>query len=191
MPEINLLQNQLKDTTNLSRHRTQMAVVVFAIILILIVAAGGALYFLTEQTRSQTEELVKENDKIKEEISKRDSTLAGAKTYQAQLSNVELLLKNHLYMSPLLEELSKYTYQGAKFLSFDVTQDIGKIHAEGIAENYEGLGKLMLGLSTSPNFNKVKLLATALSIDPKNPGVNFSIDMQASSNIFSKIISND
>lgn len=183
MPEINLLQNQLKDTTLVARKRTQLVVVLASLVLVLLLIVGGGLYLLTDKLNTQVTELTVDNAQLQDEINNGDKELTGAKTYQAQLSNLDLLLKNHISLTPFLEELGKYTYQKAQLTSVDVDQAIGKIHAEGVVGSYENLGKLLLGLSTSPNFSNVKLITVMAATTPAG-SYNFSIDMTAASNLF-------
>ncbi|HEX9503784.1 MAG TPA: PilN domain-containing protein [Patescibacteria group bacterium] len=184
MAEINLLQNQLKDTTLVARKRTQLVVVLAALVLVVLVVIALGLYFLTQKLNTQTSGLTADNAKLQSQINNGDKELTGAKTYQAQLSNLDLLLKNHISITRLLEEMGKYTYQRAQFLTLDVDQPIRKIHMEGTVANYEGLGKLLLGLSTSPNFSNVKLISIISANSTNTNSYRFSIDMNAAPGLF-------
>lgn len=183
MADINLLQNQLIDTTYVSYRRTLIVFWVTIFILFFVVAGCVGYYFMTQTTNDKIGAIAHENTNLQNEINKQELGLKDAQAYQAQLSNIELLLKNHIYFSPLLAELEKYTYLRAQFHSVDVLQQTGRIHLEGSVESYNALGKLLLGLSTSPNFVNVKLLAVLPSAE-KNSGYTFSIDMIGKPNLF-------
>jgi Tfp pilus assembly protein PilN len=183
--DINLLQNQLKDTTYVSVQRTKIVVWIGLVLLILLIGACVGLYLLKGQIDEKTSGLTESNSKLQLEVSSEQKGIGEAQAYQAQLSNISLLLKQHVFVSPLVDELAKYTYERAAYTSIDVTQGTGKIHIEGLVENYDGLGKLLLGLSTSPNFSNVKLLSILPSSAEKT-GYLFSIDLYASSKMFSK-----
>jgi hypothetical protein len=185
MPEINLLQNQLKDTTLVARQRTQLVAAISAVVLILLIISGGGIYLLTKNTQEKVAKVIEDNDKILKQINEQDRYLSDAKSYQAKLSNIELLLKNHVAVAPLLDEFEKYTYQQARFISADVAQDLGKVHLEGVISTYEGLGKLLLGLSTSPNFKNVKLSTVTPSNQQNFNGYTFAIDLNVVPGLFS------
>jgi Tfp pilus assembly protein PilN len=184
MADINLLQNQLKDTTLVAKKRTRVVVVLSALALILLVGVGGVLYFLTDSKNKETSALNTDNARLQQQINSGDQELTEAKQYQAQLSNIDVLLNNHIAMTPLLEEMGKYTYQRAQFLTVDVDEAVGKVHAEGLVESYENLGKLLLGLSVSGHFENVKLLSVAQAAG-EGGGYTFSIDFFAQPELFS------
>jgi|GEM_PF-2132058 hypothetical protein len=183
MPDINLLQNQLKDTTAVALARTKAAIWILAIVLILLAATAGIFYYLTADINKKTAVTVLENNKLDQKISEQTQGLTDAKSYQAQLSNIALLLKSHVALTPLLYELGKYTYLKAQYVNVDVAEDTGRIHLEGLVDSYQGLGKLLLGLSTSQNFRNVKLLSVAPS-GGVTFGYSFAIDLTANQAIF-------
>lgn len=182
MPEINLLQNQLKDTTLTAKKRTKLTAVISFVVLLLLIGAIVALYLMAKQIDAQTLAVTTDNLKLKNQIALEDAKLNEAKAYQAQLINIKLLLKNHIAITPFLDELAKYTYLQAQFINVDVAQDLGKIHLEGAVDSYDGLGKLLLGLSTSSNFSNVKLIAVQMSAANV---YTFSIDLSVAPNLFS------
>ncbi|MBX4191536.1 MAG: hypothetical protein KW804_01925 [Candidatus Doudnabacteria bacterium] len=184
MPEINLLQNQLKDTTLASRQRTQLAALVSGMVLVLLIVCGVILYLLTQAKQTKIAEITEDNNKTLERINENDKNLSEAKAYQAKLSNLDLLLKNHIMISPLLREFETYTYKQAKFVTLDVAEDTGKVHLEGQVSSYEALGKLLLGLTTSTNFRNVKLATVIPSSTDNSNNYIFSIDLNVNTNIF-------
>lgn len=136
---------------------------------------------MANQVDMQTAAVNSENLTLKEQIDLEDTKLKEAKVYQAQLSNIKLLLKNHIALTPLFEELSNYTYLKARFSSVDIAQDLARIHLEGAVDSYDGLGKLLLGLSTSKNFSNVKLI----TVQQGENEYTFSIDLSVAPNLFS------
>lgn len=182
MPEINLLQNRLQDTTYVSVRRTKTVVYLALFLLLLILGGGAGLYVLTNDVNTQKTAVLQSNADLQKQLTEGNSKLGNATTYQAKLSNVETLLTEHIFISPLLAEIEKYTYLKARFVSVDLDQSTGKIHIDGVVDSYQGLGKLLLALSTSPNFKNVKLL----SVSPAGTGFTFGVDMVANKDLFSK-----
>ncbi len=180
MPEINLLQNRLQDTTYVSTRRTQVVVYLSGFLLLLICGAGVALFTLTKDINAETAEVLKNNMDLQKELTEGNLRLTDATAYQAKLSNINTLLSKHILISPLLAELEQYTYLKARFTNLDVDQLTGHLHVEGVVDSYQGLGKLLLAFSTSPNFKDVKLL----SVTPTDGGYTFGIDMSAKSELF-------
>src|SRR6185436_7179349 len=136
MADINLLQNQVKDTTLISSRRTKL--VVWLSLLLLIILAGGCagLYYLRTQVDAQTADLTNTNNQLQSQLDTQKPNLGSAQAYQAQLDNIKLLLQNHIAFTPLLSELSKYTYQKAYYTIFDVDQSTGGVHVEGVVDSY-------------------------------------------------------
>lgn len=183
MADINLLQNQIKDTTFLSDKRARLFTIIMSVVLSLVIVGGIAIYLATLSFNSKTKKLVLENEKLQQKINNEQEGTGEAKSYQARLSNIAQLLKNHSYTSFLMEELDKKTYQKAKYLTFDAGPDTNKLHIEGEVDNYNDLGKLLLGLSTSEYFKNVRLLSVLPSRGASNSYV-FSVDMNAAPEIF-------
>jgi len=184
MADINLLQNQLKDTTNLSLKRTKIAAWAFAVLMILLAIGGGIFYLLTQDVNDKTAIVTASNIKLQEQVDNQQAGLAGAEAFQAKLSNIELLLKQHVLLTPLLDELAKATYLRAKYLSLDASDETGKIHLEGMVENYNGLAKMLLGLGTSQHFKEIKLLS--LGPGEEKNSILFAVEMNATPDTFNK-----
>lgn len=183
MPEINLLENRLRDTTNARERQIKIGLVILSVILVAILTCGVILYLLNKTTEKSLENVSSENKVLQKKLSDIQQTLGAAKTYQAQLQNLDMLLKEHVYLIPLFDELSKFTYIKAQYGSFDVENKDGRIHLLGQVSSYKDLGKLMLGLSTSSVFKDVKLLSITSADDEKN-SFKFSIDMSVATQIF-------
>jgi Tfp pilus assembly protein PilN len=184
MAEINLLQNRVKDTTHAWEHQSRLTLTVLIMILILLVAATVLLFVINQRIQTQINEVTNSNQDLQKKLNDQQTNLGSAKQFQAQLSNLRVLLKSHVYLSPLLDELSKSTYAKTVYLNLDVT-DAGKIHLEGRTDSYGSLGKLMLGLATSTKFKNIKLLSVVPSAGKIN-AYSFSIDMNVTPDIFVK-----
>ncbi|MEJ0021785.1 MAG: PilN domain-containing protein [Candidatus Doudnabacteria bacterium] len=184
MAEINLLQNRLKDTTNLGQRQNRLVITVLSAILVVLVGITAVIFFLNKSLADQTITATSTNQDLTKQLNDQQSKLGNAKSFQAQLANLRFLLNGHTYVSPLLDELSRVTYARSQFISLDVTQ-VGKIHLEGRVDSYTDLGKLILGLSTSPKFSQIKLLSAVPSTGSIN-GYIFSIDMNVTPDIFLK-----
>lgn len=184
MQEINLLQNRVKDATHLWQKQTKLTVTILSVVLILLVGITASLFLLIRSVNNKSSDLVAQNQGLQDKFNSKQSDLASAKVFQAQLANFHLLLKNHSYISPVLDELAKMTYSKAQYITMDVT-DAGKIHLEGHVATYGDLGKLLLGLSTSKKFSNVKLLSAVPSTGKTNSYI-FAIDLNAMPDLFTK-----
>lgn len=184
MQEINLLQNRVKDTTHTWQSQSKTLLTVLAVLLIIVVGATAVLFLLNNSLQKKIAAVVTNNQSLKVQLDSKQKDLTGAKAYQAQLTNLKTLVNNHIYLTPLLNELSKSTYQRAQYVTLDAT-DAGKIHLEGRVANYSDLGKLLLGLSTSAKFKDIKLLSVIPSTGTINAYV-FAVDMSVLPEIFSK-----
>lgn len=184
MPEINLLQNRVKDTTYAWQNQFKLGVIILSLILIILAGGGAGLLILTKQTKAQADEVTRNNAQLQSNLTNQQKDLGAAKQFQAQLSNIRTLLDQHVYMTVLLDEIEKVTYVKAQFVTIDAS-NIGKVHLEGQVSDYTSLAKLILGLNSSDKFSNVKLL----SISPSSGSVNsfiFSIDMDVASSVFVK-----
>ncbi|MEO8065940.1 MAG: PilN domain-containing protein [Candidatus Doudnabacteria bacterium] len=182
MAEINLLQNSFKDTTNAWQRQSTIMLTVLSLILIVIGGITGVLFFLNQSTQKQIDAATAVNNDLQKNLNQQQAGLTNTKSFQAQLANLRLLLTNHVYISPLLDELSKATYIKSQDQTIDINPD-GKIHLEGLVDSYADLGKMLLGLSTSTKFSNVKLLSALPSTGKKN-GYVFSVDLNVTPGIF-------
>lgn len=184
MPEINLLQTRIKDHTLTWQRQVRLLLVSLVLLLILLTAGGGGLLFLSQRLTSQAQTVVEDNAKLQNELNQQQKNIGDAKIFQAQVSNIKTLLSNHIYLTPLFDELSKMTYTKAQYVTLDA-QVGGKLHLEGQVDSYSALAKLILGLSTSKQFQDIKLL----SINPatgQTYGYVFSINLTPNPELFLK-----
>ena len=184
MTEINLLQTRIKDRTFAWQRQVRTVLIFLAVILVLLGAGGGGLMFLTNQLTVEIQTVSADATKIQDQLNQDQKNIGDAKLFQAQVANIKTLLNNHVYLTPLFKEIGKMTYVKSQYVSINVSTT-GKINLEGQVENYAGLAKLILGLSTSNQFKDVKLL----SVNPGTGEVNgyaFSIELTAKPEIFFK-----
>ncbi len=184
MQEINLLQNRVKDTSHVWERQSKLILTFLSILLIIIIGVTAILFLLNRSLASKTAVVTEDNLSLQKQLLSQQKDVENGKAFQAQLANLRVLLNNHIYISPFLDELSKSTYQRAQYTGLDVTTD-GQVHLEGIVSNYIDLGKLLLGLSTSSKFKNVKLLSVQPS-SGKDNAYTFALEMSATSDIFTK-----
>ena len=184
MAEINLLQNRVKDTTNTLEKQRKIILSILSLILAIILSITGILFVLNNSIQRKIDAVTADNNNLQQQFTKQQKNLTDAKTFQAQLANLSVLLNNHAYLSPFLDELTKATYQKTRYVSVDISEG-HKIHLEGSVNSYADLGKMLLGLATSAKFSNIKLLST-IPAAGKTSGFLFSVDMNASPDIFTK-----
>jgi Tfp pilus assembly protein PilN len=182
--EINLLENRLHDTTNIWQKQNKLMLTILVVILVGLLGLGLVFVFLNRSVAQKIGQVEADNKAIQAQIDSQQITLIDAKTFQAQLINLHALVDQHFYWSSLLDELSKMTHQKAQYVTLDAGVD-GSMHIEGRVDKYSDLGKLLLGLSTSKEFTKIKLLTTTPSTGA-NSGFLFSLNLTASPNLFLK-----
>ncbi len=183
MQEINLLQNKLQDKTNQWESNNQLYVIVLSIILILELAGGGFLYLSTKSVNEEKLVLDTANVKIQKDLDDMEDRLADAKSFQAQSKNLKNILASHVAWTPLMNELTLSAFKGAHYLNM-IGTTTGIVTVEGIAKNYTDLGKSLLALETSGQFEEINLNSTSVSED-ELAGVTFSVDIALKSDLFS------
>ena len=182
MQEINLLQNKLKDKTTQWETRSRVVNILLVFVLIAMIAIGGMFFMLTKSAEDNKVTLDKENVDIQNKLDQMDSQLAKARGFQAQSKNIATLLKTHVVWSELMNEMSSSTLKASRYFSVTSETD-GRVHIEGITPTYVDLGKLLLALETSDQFQSVTLLSTAPSKD-EAAGVIYAIEVMADPQVF-------
>lgn len=184
MQEINLLQNQLKDRSLIWQYRNRLFINILILILILEGLGIVGLTILNKRIEKEYNKVKGGNISLQAELTQKQTNLVSATDLQAQLKNLSYLIDSRLYWSNFFNEISKQTFNKARFTSLNA--DIaGKVHVEGNVSNYTDLGKLLLGLSTSEKIKNVKLLSS----NPANKevgGYTFSLDFNITPDIFLK-----
>lgn len=184
MEDINLLQNRVRDSHRAWQTRSRLIVGILVVILVLVILATVGVFFLNSQAAEEKQKALVRNQEIQATLNSKETELSSAKVFQAQLKNLKTLLDSHSYMSGLLEEISKFIYNKAQLASLSGDRE-GKVHMEGRVDSYTDLGKLILGLSTSPKIKSVKLLSSNPSTGT-NFGIFFTADLQVDPLLFQK-----
>lgn len=182
MQEINLLDNKLKDNSQVWQKRNQLLSTIFILVLILELGLMAAFFLLSKGLDNKIQDVITSNNNIQADINRSQENLSSAKGFQAQLKNVRTILDSHVYWSGFFEEVSNFTLKNLSYANFQGEIN-GKIHLEGVTESYTQLGKLILGLNSSDKFDEIKLL----SVNPatgETSGYVFSIDLTASKELF-------
>jgi hypothetical protein len=174
MQEINLLQNKLKDRSEAWDRRNTIVGVVLGAILVLVLAAGAFLYYLNSDAKTKASEIQTENLSIQSKLDSSQGSLASAKSFQAQLRNIDKLLTGHIYWSKVFDTAQTTIIKNSQYSLFQAKTD-GKIHVEGLVSNMDSLGKLLLSLSTNPDLTGVKLIS-AQSNPGATAGYKFAMD---------------
>jgi Tfp pilus assembly protein PilN len=185
MQEINLLQNKVKDRTLQFERSNRFILILFVLALLLEVAAIGVLIFLTHSDTKKSEEVSKQSQAIQAAIDANQKDLTLAKGLQAQLKNVNNLIRNRVYWSAFLDQIASVTTNQTKFSSVSASVADKKLHIEGASGSYADVGRFLLSLSTSDKFSAVKLRQIA---PPSGTsfGYSFSIDVNLVDTIFKK-----
>ncbi|HYE22795.1 MAG TPA: hypothetical protein VD998_04380 [Verrucomicrobiae bacterium] len=184
MQEINLLQSKLKDRAqSWDRKNTAMSAIM-GIITVAVLAAGGFLYFLNGNVVNQTDQLKTDNLSIQTKLDSSQGELVSAKNFQAQLKNIDTLLKGHVYWSGVFDELEATILKEAQYVVLSARSDL-KMHAEGVVNSYTDLGKLILSLSTHENFSNVELLGVQRN-SGQITGFRFALDFEVKPDLLRK-----
>jgi len=159
MQEINLLRNQVRDTTAVWQTRNKVLISLLAVLIIIEVGLGVVFLLLNQSYTTQAQLVNDSKDQLNTKIKAKEANLGPAQAFQAELINLKSLSAKHIYWSKFFDELAGKTYTNARFLNIqgDLT---GMINLEGEVKNYTDLGKLILALSTSNKFQEVRLTSS-------------------------------
>lgn len=184
MQEINLLKNQLKDASVVWERRNRLLITSLVAIVILEITAGGLLFLFKQSINKKMQTVINYNTQTQSKLNSKQSELAPAKSFQAQLKNLNYLVDSHLYWTSFFDELGKVTLKKVQYtqLQTDLT---GKAYVEGRVNSYSDLGKLLLGLSTSKSFSNVRLLSSNPNSGDAS-GLNFALDFRVDPELLSK-----
>lgn len=161
MPEINLLRNELQEKGLFSFGPPGLtSLYIASAVLAVEILLFGSLILYQRYLVRQARTLQQQALAIDLEVKKMDEARLEAISFQRRVSNLELLLANHLFWTPLFDELEKYTYKGAHYATLQVDQNKRELLVSGTIPSYTELGKLMLGLKQSPHVAEVSLNST-------------------------------
>lgn len=164
MQEINLLQSKLRDRTETWERKNFLVSGFFAILVVAVLTLGGVFYFMNKNTKTEADRIKTENVEINNKLKSNQGQMATARALQAQFQNIEVLSEEHVFWTPILNEIQAATLKRTQFTLLTTTID-GKAHIEGLIDNLEDLSKLILGLSTNEELTNVKILSFNLSQD--------------------------
>ncbi len=186
MQEINLLQTRTRviSTTQAWENQSKIFLIILWLALLGLAIAGGGLFYLTNQAETKSASVTQTNTQLENQLLQKQGSLNEAKVLQAQLQNLDQLISNHIYISGLLNEIEKMTYQKAQYLTMNASEN-GTVRLEGRTASYTDLGRLLLGLSTGEQFTNVKLLTATPSKDETNSYI-FAIEMLIKPSVFHK-----
>lgn len=182
MQEINLLRNQLKDTTAAWQKYHKIIVTTFAVVLIVEIGLIIVFAIINSHLQRRVSSVKTENAQLQTNLDSKKNQVEDAVSFQAQLKNLRQVVDNHVYFSPFFEELAKYTFNKAYYITLTADTN-GKVHLEGIVGNYSDLGKLLLGLNSSDKFTQVKLLSATPSVGQLS-GFLFTLDLTVNKDLF-------
>jgi hypothetical protein len=136
MQEINLLQGKYKDTTYAWERHSRVILSVLSIILIGLLVATAMFFLLERSTQRRIDSAKTAGAELQRQLNEQQAEIDEAKVFQAQTSNIKTLLNNHVYATPLLNELSTMTFIRSQYINFDATV-AGRVHLEGNVPDYQ------------------------------------------------------
>ena len=184
MEEINLLQNRLYDKSFAWYRQSRIVITGLVIILIAVLGVFAVFYILNSKTQKDLQTVTADNQNLKQQLDAKEQGLGEVKTFQAQLANLKILVNSHIYLSPVLDELSHMTFARSQYFTLNIGED-RKLHLEGRVNSYEDLSKLLLGLNTSSKFKNIQLTSVSPSTGKIN-GFIFSINLVAADELFTE-----
>lgn len=186
MAEINLLKNELKDRGPFSFAPKSLTPLYFTLGLLVFEAVlYGGMFFYEKYLDRQKLGVDAEITAIESEISQSQKNVDEAQSVQARLANLGVLLDNHVFWSQVFDELEKYTYKPIVYNTLEADMVRGQFRISGITSNYTDLGKLLLGLESSPNITGVTLESTSQG-QQEQSGYTFSLEIMFDPKLFLK-----
>lgn len=186
MPEINLLKNELQEKGPFSFGKTGL-VSLYAVLGILgfemLLYLGLAIY--QNRLEKNIARVEQQGIAVNAETGKIEKDRLKALSLQRSVNNLEVLLDNHIFWTPVFQELEKYTYKQARYDTLQVQYGDSKLIISGVIPSYTDLGKLILGLRKSQNVRDVTLQGTALS-EGGEAGYTFNMEVFFDPRLFLK-----
>lgn len=167
MADINLLTTEVTTGVSLTRRTGVIVARLLAVLLILLI---GLYLFLFIRVRSTDSSIIATQQKTRqaqqEALNNKDRQQLVIR--QAQLQHIDTLLKDHLYWSYLLPELSRITLQSAHYATLEV-DSTGKLAMNVSVPNYAELDKF-LQVFDLPEYNSQFSNVKVLSITKAQEG---------------------
>jgi len=180
MADINLLKSEKKRGAGLEIQFSgsgKPLIWALAAVLVLILITFGIFYYLRSQVETELSGVKAAVAGAEQKMQLPPPELENAVKAQSALNALSGLLDKHLHWTNLWDELGKSTLKTARYLSISATTEKSDFVIEGRVENYEQLGKLMLGLQESKSFTDVQLVSSGPG-KGEATGVEFSIDVK-------------
>lgn len=157
-----------------------------AAVLCLTLAAYGVFYFLDAKVVSELASINSQIARAEQSMSSPSSEFRAAIKAQSALNELSGMLDRHVYWTNVWDELARNTLKTAQYLSISATMENSQFVLDGMVENYNQLGKLMLGLQGSSKFKDVQLVSSGPG-KGEAIGVEFSIAVEYKPDLLLKI----
>ena len=175
MAEINLLQTAQPTADNAQRS-SKILTIAGAVLLGLAIIASIALYFLNRSSAGQFSDLNNQQVQLQNQIAATPN-YATLISDQQKVSNLKILLAEHLDWSQLLPKFFSATLGTATYSKFEAQAD-GSAVITGNVGSFVDLDKLIQAYQLA-DFNSyikdVKLVNIGFSNDLNKPGITFTI----------------
>ena len=183
--DINLLKNELAATTVFSSAKKLLSLYIFIAVIAAEALAYGGMMWYSRSLEKQQAASEAEGSSVNLEIGRVKGDLAEATRYQQRLSNLDVLLKDHVFWSPAFAELSKYTYKNITYATLSGNIDEHKAVVTGTAASFTDIGKLIIGLKQSPKIKDVMFQSSGESKAEKS-GYAFIVEIIFDPGLFKK-----
>lgn len=162
MPEINLLQGEKRSSYQApSVELSGKGVLWFMIAVVVLEAlAYGGLFFWRKLITDDTSGMQSKIFELDSQLKARRAETEQAVSTQSALVTFGTLLDKHLYWTELWKELGKTAFQKVRYLNLQAAAETNKFTLRGQVGNYTEVGKVMLGLQTSPNFSRIDFVSS-------------------------------
>jgi hypothetical protein len=150
--------------------------IIFGLVVILVVvAAYWAIYFYKGYLRDNIEQVVTRVEEVNAErdVPMEDEVLA----LDAKLSDIGLLLDNHIFTTKMFEFVENVTHPKVYFSSFSFEASRGAITVSGVTDSYVTFGEQYLYLDDLEEVSNVKISSVQVTKDGQvRFGLSFNID---------------
>ncbi len=151
MPDINLLQTESRDIGAQASNIVRVFARIFALLVFLAFIAYGVLFVFGWTTQGSIEDTnVAIQTKQAEAMANKDRN--ELITRQAQLTELETLVNNHMYWSYLMPELARVTLKSARYTTIEA-KDTGKLNLTVNLPTYDDVEKY-LQIFDLPEYNQ-------------------------------------
>lgn len=186
MAEINLLKSELQHRGPFSFGPKGLAsLYVVAGILVLVLGVWGGLYFYDLELQKKSRLLEQQTATVDFEVGQVEGQRREAISFQRRLNNLVVLLDEHVFWTPVFEELEKFTFKGAAFNTLQVDVADHTFILTGTVSSYQDMGKLLLGLRQSSNVQGVTLQSSGIT-ETGQAGYNFNLELLFDPKLFLK-----